>query len=80
MPEQLSDGEAKGLWRLWGPPSHKQRGKKDRALVLLGLKEPQIHVHLMDKQGNAGSLLMLVAEDIGAAGEGHVHLGPTSKG
>lgn len=36
--------------------------------------------YTMDKQGNAGSLLVLVAEDIGATGEGHVHLGPTSKG
>lgn len=72
--------ERQKVWGLWGLPSHKRRGKKDRSPVLLGLKEPQIHVHLMDKHKDAGSLFMLLAEDIGAAAEGHVYLAPTSKG
>lgn len=79
MPEQSSNGDAKAPPGQWGLPSHIQRGKKEWAPVLVGLKEPQIHVHLMDEQGDTGSLLVLVAEDTGVAGEGHIHLAPTSK-
>lgn len=69
LPEQLWN---RSSWGLWGIPVHKQRGRRHRAPVPLGFKEPPIHVHFMDKQGDAGSPLVLVTEHLGTAGKGHI--------
>lgn len=44
---------------LWGLLDHKERGKRNRAPIPLGLKEPQIHIHFMDKQRDAGNPFVL---------------------
>lgn len=57
MPEQLSNRAAKALLGTEEASRKEGRGKRDGAPVPLGLKEPQIHVHLMDKQRDAGGRL-----------------------